>query len=97
MSFTKTLSLDRFDGENIHDLDNGNNYNLHGIVCHLGGTASSGHYTANCVRMKKLSNEENMKKEWIAFDDAITSIISSKNIYESERNQRAGYMLMYSL
>ena len=34
-------------GEHIHD------YNLRGVVCHIGGTASSGHYTANCERMKK--------------------------------------------
>ena len=34
-------------GEHDHD------YNLRGVVCHIGGTASSGHYTANCERMKK--------------------------------------------
>ena len=32
-------------------------YNLQGVVCHIGGTASSGHYTANCQRIKKKTIE----------------------------------------
>ena len=100
IQYDKALSLARFCDENIRkDAKKNVNYNLSGIVRHIGGTASSGHYTANCERMKKNMRDgsDNCGKEWVSFDDGISTMTSLLNVVKNERNQRSVYMMLYGL
>ena len=70
-------------------------YHLRGVVRHIGGTASSGHYTAYCER-EKVSSQQEKKKEWVSFDDGLSNLTSLSNVIENERNRRSVYMMVYS-
>ena len=100
IQYDKALSLEQFCDENIKkDAENNANYNLCGIVRHIGGTASSGHYTANCERMKKNMRDgsDNRGKEWVSFDDGVATMTSLPNVVNNEQNQRSVYMMLYEL
>jgi len=85
--------LDRFCGEKGSS-EVEHKHKLRGVVCHIGGTASSGHYTANCERISG-SNDKTI--DWASFDDGVNILTSVPNVLESERHQRTVYMLLYAL
>jgi ubiquitin C-terminal hydrolase len=95
--YDKSLSLDKFCSLKSKN-NNSGHYNLRGVVRHIGGTASSGHYTANCERWKKKESEgEENNEEWVSFDDGMAYPTSTRSVLESERNQRTAYMMMYAM
>lgn len=84
----------------------GDDYNLRAIVYHIGRRASSGHYTANCVRKcKKEVHDENgvattiegeWMDSWVTFDDTNSAKVSWERV-ASQRNQENAYLLLYQL
>ena len=100
VKYGKALSLERFyaeDDTNKNTEDSlKTNYNLCAIVRHIGKNANSGHYTADCERMKKPS-DENDPTEWVTFDDGVATRTNLKNVMENERNQRSAYMILYNM
>jgi ubiquitin C-terminal hydrolase len=80
-------------------------YVLNGVVRHFGGSAVSGHYTADSLRIKPGTSQEQQNegqvinrstKEWVSFDDSISSYSSWKSM-SSERNERSSYLFLFSL
>ena len=97
IEYDKTLSLRRFCEESItSNKDLTVDYSLCGMVRHIGGTASSGHYTAHGERMKH-NTKGGDEKEWVSFDDGMTMVTKLSNVVENERNQRSAYMMLYEL
>jgi ubiquitin C-terminal hydrolase len=68
-------------------------YNLKSVVCHIGSTANSGHYTADAIRV----SESKRSATWVSFDDGMTSVTSTEQVIKDEKNQRTAYMLLYTL
>jgi hypothetical protein len=68
-------------------------YDLKSVVCHIGSTANSGHYTADAIR----SSESKMSETWVSFDDGMTSLTSTEQVLNDEKNQRTAYILLYTL
>lgn len=61
-------------------------YTLTGIVVHLGGSATSGHYTA-CIKKTSLDGKE----KWFHMDDSFVEPISEKAVLQ----QKDAYLLFY--
>ncbi len=67
------------------------NYDILGVVRHIGSTANSGHYTADARRADTSS-----KNEWVSFDDGGTSVIRDiDRTLNSERCRKSNYIMMY--
>ena len=66
-------------------------YKLSGIVHHHGSTPSSGHYTADAVR---LDGEDTA---WVSFDDGNAYPANINKVLKSPHSQRTAYMLLYTL
>lgn len=71
--------------------DENQRYKLQGVVRHIGKNAVSGHYTADAER----NIPSGQKKQWVSFDDGISSIASIERILENERSQRNNYIMIY--
>lgn len=80
IDFPSSLNLPLSDGRSCR-------YSLTGVVMHLGGSATSGHYTA-CI--KKPSSEEG-KSSWFHVDDSFVEPISERTVLR----QRDAYLLFY--
>jgi Ubiquitin carboxyl-terminal hydrolase len=76
-------------------------YSLKSVVHHIGGSASSGHYTADAIRMDRDapvgSTESTSKLVWVSFDDTFASRTTLQKIVKNRLKQRSAYMLLYSL
>uniref|UniRef100_A0A7S4J8P6 Ubiquitin carboxyl-terminal hydrolase n=1 Tax=Odontella aurita TaxID=265563 RepID=A0A7S4J8P6_9STRA len=76
-------------------------YGLRGVVHHIGGTASSGHYTADSVRTDGagllVAGGEGERRRWVDFDDRVTTPTTREKVLGNERNQRNAYMMLYEL
>jgi ubiquitin C-terminal hydrolase len=82
------------------------NFELQSIVHHIGSRASSGHYTADAVRIEGITANEKTTKPasdeisnelWVSFDDSISTETSLEKILENKFKQSTAYMLLYSL
>merc|ERR1712238_344339 len=71
-------------------------YKLRGIVHHIGGTALSGHYTTDVLRQRPSSSVGGVEN-WVTFDDAHATEISSAEVLGDEGSQRNSYMILYGL
>lgn len=81
--FGKTLRLDQL-------CPSAKDYQLRGVVHHIGSSASSGHYTTDALR-----SDSSKKENWITFDDCITKTTSLSQVLNNERSQQNSYMIMY--
>ena len=79
VQFSSKLKLPLSDGRKCH-------YNLTGVVSHIGGSSSSGHYTA----FVRKPCHENVK--WFHMDDSQASEVSEKSVL----NNRNAYVLFYT-
>jgi ubiquitin C-terminal hydrolase len=79
IEFPANLTLPLSDGRSCE-------YGLTGIVIHVGGTASSGHYTAYVKRPGKNGNDK-----WYHMDDSFVHGVAENEVLR----QRDAYMLMY--
>ena len=68
-------------------------YALQSVVHHIGNTADSGHYTADCLRR----SVEDGSPQWVSYDDALTAETTLGKVQGSVQNKRAAYMLLYSM
>lgn len=66
-------------------------YKLSGMVHHHGSTPSSGHYTADAVRV------DGHERQWVSFDDGSAWPADINKVLKSPHNQRNAYMLLYTL
>jgi ubiquitin C-terminal hydrolase len=79
VEFPANLTLPLSDGRSCQ-------YALTGIVIHVGGTASSGHYTAYVKRPGKTGSDQ-----WYHMDDSFVQGVAENEVLR----QRDAYMLMY--
>lgn len=79
IEFPATLTLSLSDGRSCC-------YELTGIVIHVGGTASSGHYTAYVKKPTKNGGDK-----WYHMDDSFAQSVTERDVLR----QRDAYMLMY--
>lgn len=90
----KSISIDKFCDESLkNEVDEC--YNLRGIVRHIGGTASSGHYTADCERSFKSSEGIQNKTEWVTLNDGVAKSTTVDEVLE--KNQKSAYMILYGM
>lgn len=80
IEFPASLKLPLSDGRNCE-------YNLTGVVAHIGGSASSGHYTAF---VKKPGNHSG-NHQWYHMDDSSVEPVSEKTVLR----QKDAYVLFY--
>jgi ubiquitin C-terminal hydrolase len=66
-------------------------YKLSGMVHHHGSTPSSGHYTADAVRV------DGDERQWVSFDDGSAWPADINKLLKSPTIQRNAYMLLYTL
>lgn len=78
IEFPSQLALPLSDGRNCE-------YSLTGIVVHVGGTSSSGHYTAY------VRKPQNQSTQWYHMDDSFVEAVSEKTVLR----QRDAYVLFY--
>ena len=105
----ESLSINTFVGK-----DKGGppgDYHLRGVVHHIGGTASSGHYTTCAKRTlpsdrtgvdggKERSSAYTLKdneEQWVFFDDRVGAKKDLEHVAGMEKNQRNCYMALYEL
>ena len=81
--FEPTLRLDQL-------CPSSKDYQLRGVVHHIGSSASSGHYTTDALR-----TDSNRKENWITFDDCTTKTTTLSQVLNNERSQQNSYMIMY--
>ena len=70
-------------------------YSIKSIVHHIGSTASSGHYTADALRIRP--NQPGKNVTWVSFDDTKVDTATSTDILNSVDKQKTAYMLLYSM
>ena len=68
-------------------------YEIRAVVHHIGKTADSGHYTADAVRFRDETNDE----QWVSYDDAVTEELTVDQTLDELNKQRTAYMVLYSL
>ena len=101
VSIQPTISLGPIVGADQDDeaeMENGAamaSYDLKSVVHHIGGTAASGHYTADAIRVDE-SKPQN-SETWVSFDDGRTSVTSADQVLHNDKSQRTAYMLLYTL
>jgi len=72
-------------------------YALSGVVIHMGGTSSSGHYTAYVKKPhgnEKSNIEEGGGHRWYYIDDSTVNLVSEKNVLRQGKD--CAYVLFYS-
>lgn len=83
------------------DEEDAKQYSLKSLVYHIGGTASSGHYTADALRTRPAAEPDaaagDTVTEWVSFDDSKTSVTKLSDIVASKRCQGSAYMLLYTM
>jgi len=76
-------------------------YSLKSVAHHLGSRASSGHYTAEAVRMVEKDTSTTDKREteekWFIFDDGKVHDTSLESVTTTVNKQRTAYMLLYTM
>ena len=75
--------------------ENEQSYSIQSIVHHIGGTANSGHYTADALRIRP--NEPGKNMAWVSFDDTKVETAKSAEILSSLEKQKTAYMLLYMM
>lgn len=80
IQFPSTLKLPLSDGRKCE-------YQLTGVVIHIGGSATSGHYTAFIRRVGK-----NGQAQWFNMDDSFVESVSEKTVLKNKN----AYVLFYS-
>lgn len=76
----------------------GPSYSLKSVVHHIGQRQSSGHYTADALRLvKPASGEGDKEPTWVSFDDASSARTTLDEIRSNPSKQRTVYMLLYTL
>mmetsp|Transcript_49215 Transcript_49215/g.119269 ORF Transcript_49215/g.119269 Transcript_49215/m.119269 type:complete len:196 (-) Transcript_49215:245-832(-) len=68
-------------------------YEIRAVVHHIGKTADSGHYTADAVRFRDETNDE----QWVSYDDAFAEELTVDQTLDEQNKQRTAYMVLYSL
>lgn len=64
----------------------GTEYVLHGILSHLGSTASSGHFVADVFDVSR--------QQWVRHDDSVVRAMDESSIF-SAQNELEGYLFFY--
>lgn len=80
IQFPSTLKLPLSDGRKCE-------YQLTGVVIHIGGSATSGHYTAFIRRVSKHGHAQ-----WFNMDDSFVESVSEKTVLKNKN----AYVLFYS-
>jgi len=82
--------LDDMD-DSVEELREGvdTSYTLHSVVCHIGVSASAGHFVVDMVE-----NNRSGERSWIRCDDSAVRRLPEDS-HLSEKSQREGYMYFY--
>ena len=115
VSIPPTLTLHEFENSGQddkviqqNDTTISKEYSIQSIVHHIGSRASSGHYTADALRLRPSQNssepteseendDPNELSSWVSFDDGQVGMTSLDKILNSKFKQETAYMVLYSL
>ena len=84
LEFTQFLDISNYVSQNDK---NGVNYQLIGVITHLGESGQSGHFIAHCLSP--------VDGEWYTYNDAMVNIIEKTNFKEKVINLGMPYLLFY--
>lgn len=97
VSIDATISLRPFIANKDSDSNSQQTYYLKSVVHHIGGTAMSGHYTADALRTNEFASTEGQPDQWVSFDDSMATSTNSDEVLNSTNSQKSAYMLLYTL